>query len=538
MIGERARLFLVSVIVILLVGLASGSWLEHELSLWIGDREHDNLQHDAATAVLVVDQAPVLDAALAARIAEATGTRVTIEASDGRVLAESSPAVPGEILSNTAPFHRADVDGVVRTSVPVGQPDAVSDRVRVLVGVAGLLGFFVAVVISWVASEVLSRRLRELADSARKRVGRGRPDLAMQSVDEIHGLAGSFDRLATDLDHTVDLLAAERDRLGALVEGMSEGVFSVDAQGRIGLVNAAALAMLRREGKDPRGGPLTLLTEDPALHELVDAARRGEAAAGELDRNGRFLLVRAGPAAGGCVVVMFDVTDLRRLERIRRDFVANVSHELRTPVAIILANAETLQDGAIDDPKQGPRFVEAIHRNAERLARLIADLLDLSRIEAGRYPLDLRAVNAGAAARHAIDMVRSKADQHVLDVQIDPNLSVQADGKALEQVLVNLVDNAVKYTPAGGSVVLRAIEAEGRITLQVVDDGPGIPLEHRERIFERFYRVDPGRSRDMGGTGLGLAIVRHLVEAMGGRVAIRPNEPKGSIFEIELPRAA
>jgi len=239
----------------------------------------------------------------------------------------------------------------------------------------------------------------------------------------------------------------------------------------------------------------------------------------------------------GSILILDDVTAIRRLETIRRDFVANVSHELRTPVSVIQANAETLQAGAKDDPAFADRLIEGLHRNAIRLSRIIADLLDLSRLEAGPE-VELEPLPVAEVARAAIASIESQAaGKLTLAVEIDDAVRVQADRDFLDQVLVNLLDNAVKYTPAGGHVWVRARPAGKRLRIEVADDGPGIAPHQRQRIFERFYRIDPGRSRELGGTGLGLSIVKHLVEGMGGQVGVEGNTPSGSVFWVDLAAA-
>jgi two-component system phosphate regulon sensor histidine kinase PhoR len=237
-------------------------------------------------------------------------------------------------------------------------------------------------------------------------------------------------------------------------------------------------------------------------------------------------------------LVLHDVTEMRRLEAVRRDFVANVSHELRTPVSVIRANAETLLDGALEDEKRARTFLDALVRNADRLSRILADLLDLSRLEAGRYALDLEPIALSPAVEKVVELVETRAKEKSIAVAIDvaPELAAHADARAFEQVLLNLIDNAVKYTPASGHILVSARRVEELIRVEVTDDGPGIEPRHRARLFERFYRVDPGRSRDVGGTGLGLAIVKHLVESMGGRVGMEPaaGAPHGSTFWVTL----
>jgi two-component system phosphate regulon sensor histidine kinase PhoR len=242
-------------------------------------------------------------------------------------------------------------------------------------------------------------------------------------------------------------------------------------------------------------------------------------------------------AGEGRVVVLQDVTELRRLETVRQDFVANVSHELRTPVSVIRANAETLLAGALSDPERARQFVEALHRSSERLSALIADLLDISRIDSGEMHIDLQPLAVAPLVRAAIENLGAAAGQKGLDLTADlpDELAARVDERALTQVLVNLLDNALKYTPAGGYIEIRGTSTADGVRIEVRDDGPGIEARLRERIFERFYRVDRGRSREMGGTGLGLSIVKNLVEAMGGRVGVEPNRPRGSVFWILLP---
>lgn len=233
-----------------------------------------------------------------------------------------------------------------------------------------------------------------------------------------------------------------------------------------------------------------------------------------------------------------DVTTMRRLETMRRDFVANVSHELRTPVAVIRANAETLMAGAKDDPQMATRLIDGLHRNAERLARILADLLDLSRLDAGQYRLEIAPTSVRAVTEQSLSTLESHALSRNITtvVHVADTLAVHADPKALDQILVNLIDNAIKYANPQGRVWIEANELGDDVRIDVRDDGPGIPEKHRERVFERFYRADPSRSREAGGTGLGLSIVKHLVESMGGTVGVEANVPRGCIFWFTLPK--
>jgi two-component system phosphate regulon sensor histidine kinase PhoR len=286
---------------------------------------------------------------------------------------------------------------------------------------------------------------------------------------------------------------------------------------------------------------------NPELEQLVgEAARAPEPVSGELQVGGlqpRRLLVRAAALPSepnGVLAVFVDVTELRRLETMRRDFVANASHELRTPVASVRSAAETLRRAIETQPEDAAEFVEMIERNAARLQQLIEDLLDLSRIESRQYRLDLEALQVDEAVEQSVAASQDRADAKGLHIvlALDPALPpVCADRRAFDQIVTNLVDNAVKYCPAGATVTVKAERKETGICVQVEDTGPGIAPEHLPRLFERFYRVNAGRSRALGGTGLGLSIVRHLVEAMHGRVSVQSTVGTGSCFAFTLPLA-
>ncbi|MBX7077656.1 MAG: PAS domain-containing protein [Nannocystaceae bacterium] len=415
----------------------------------------------------------------------------------------------------------------------------VAPEARVAIWSALAVGLIVSVAttalgLAWAQRE-LSRTLRSLVASVQSR----EPRPTLPEDTEIAGLAGSVHRMADELDTALRSLAAERDRFEAVLETMAPAVLALDRERCIATANRSArrLFALRDSWQ---GRPLLEQVRAPALHELLDrvAAGEPETAEFELPSPLRSVQARASRLAdGGLVVVADDVTDIRRLERVRRDFVANVSHELRTPIAVIRANAETLLDGALEHPEAARRFVEALYRHADRLTRLIGDLLDISRIEAGKRVLSLEPLELSDLTTDVILTLEqdAKAKSISLHSEVDPGLYVMGDLKALEQVLVNLVDNAVKYTPAGGHVELSAARDGEQVRIEVRDDGPGIEPQHAKRIFERFYRVDSGRSREAGGTGLGLSIVKHLVEAMGGSVGVDPRSPRGSIFWVTVP---
>jgi two-component system phosphate regulon sensor histidine kinase PhoR len=308
---------------------------------------------------------------------------------------------------------------------------------------------------------------------------------------------------------------------------------------------------------DAVGKPTLEAVRNGELKDLLDRARTAGRATGEIELSGikpRRLLIHAAGITdkpGRLLSVFVDVTDLRRLESLRRDFVANVSHELRTPVTAVRSAAETLRGAAANDPVAAAQFVEIIERNAERLQRLVEDLLDLSRIESRAYRLNLEDVPAESVARHALSLFHERAEKKRLFLRtaFPAGLpALRADRRALEQVVINLIDNAIKYCQEGTGITIGAEPvppgtalpdvadpARPHLRIFVHDNGPGIEQQHLSRLFERFYRVDTGRSRELGGTGLGLSIVKHLVEAMGGSVSVTSEVGHGSTFSCLLP---
>ena len=395
---------------------------------------------------------------------------------------------------------------------------------------------------SGLASHLSTRTLRALVRHAH---GSCSPQsaAAARPGDEIQGLFGSFDELAQALQLQMDRLAQERDRSQAILDCMGEALFALDARQRVIMVNQAAMDLLRLDAP-PLGTRLSEITGIPALATTLTQASAGELVGNEFTLTNprpREILARAAPLrlSGGSVVVMHDITDLRRMERSLRDFVANASHELRTPVSVIRANAETLADGAIDDPGVAHRMVTILERNAQRLVSIVTDLLDLSRLDAYQYQIEPERVHLASALASCIDALAPLAEEREIELALEaePQLWVLADPKALDQILLNLADNALKYGPPGSRVLIRARRRDPGLRIEVIDSGPGVPPEHRERLFERFYRVDTARSRQSGGTGLGLAIVKTLAEAMHGITGMEPNRPQGSIFWVQLPAA-
>jgi two-component system phosphate regulon sensor histidine kinase PhoR len=420
--------------------------------------------------------------------------------------------------------------------------------VQRLVVLGAVLALVFAGAMSSFAAQATSRMVRELTEITRRMtLGDLGVNHQFAGDDDLGDLGRALEQLAGSLASSLGDLRAERDLQASILDGMKEGVLVLDREDRILLMNPALREMLLLGASDV-GRLLIESVRHAELHEVVERARqRSATVTGELDLPGikpRRLLIHATALAGdtGKVLAVFvDVTDLRRLESLRRDFVANVSHELRTPVTAVRSAAETLRDSALKDPdpKAAERFADIIIRNSGRLQNLIEDLLELSRLESNEFRLKNERIDLTSHAAIVMSLFRERAERKNIQLVTDvpSGFAVETDQRALEQVLSNLVDNAVKYCTPGATVKLRASNGDGMIRLTVEDTGPGISEAHLPRLFERFYRVDAGRSRDVGGTGLGLSIVKHMVEAMGGDVTVRSTVGKGSTFEVQLPQS-
>jgi two-component system, OmpR family, phosphate regulon sensor histidine kinase PhoR len=570
-LGIRGKLFLLAALMIAAVVGSVGFYVERSVESSFQSRlELELFRHAKNTGVLLEHRGDGdgLDA-VADRVADATGSEVWIFDLSGQPLASSvlapleleqlaqtssDPEVREAVQAELGVEVRADASGardlfvavkvaapqqavVVRASASLAPVQAALTRLRLAAVVAGLAGLAIAGVLLTVVGSQVERALKPVVSSAAAAKGVDSND-EDADVDE---RPQSLRTVAVDLERTMGALSTERNRFEAVLQTLEQAVLVLNADEQLITVNRAAYRMLSLPERAV-GRRLLEAVRVPRLKALAEAAAEGGTHHDEFDLpSGLRVVVRATRHDDeGVVIVAQDITEVRHLERVRRDFVANVSHELRTPISVIRANAETLLDGALDDPKVARMFVEATHRHADRLGRIVTDLLDISRIEAGRYSLSPTNLNVGDVVDQVLDLVESKATEKgiELSVTIEPDLNMYADRKAMEHILINLVSNAFKYTPANGTVEVTAhAPTPNRVRIEVLDDGPGIDPAHRERIFERFFRVDSGRSRDMGGTGLGLSIVKNLVEAQRGEVGVDPRSPSGSIFWFTLPAA-
>ena len=394
------------------------------------------------------------------------------------------------------------------------------------------------------------RRLHALADAVQE--GRDRVYVAAERADALGSLEAALGTTMRVVEGQLDDLRVEQDRFQAILRGMVEGVLVTDLDGRVVLANSRASELLGMS--DAAGRLVVELARDPGLSELVHelaggvrgASRDVQLGAGRgpiVQVNGARLEDSDG-APFGVVLVLHDVTELRRLEVVRRDFVANVSHELRTPLTAIKGYAETLLGAAGDDRETARRFLTVIDRHSERLGRLVDDLLALSDLELGRTPMHMAEMPLGPAVDDVLQIFGDtavRAGVRVLAQVTADTPRILADGDRLRQVLINLVDNAIKYTPRGGQVVLRVrsevVSHPGMVEIGVSDTGVGIPTQDLPRLTERFFRVDKARSRELGGTGLGLAIVKHIVQAHGGALEITSALGQGTTVSAYFPVA-
>jgi two-component system phosphate regulon sensor histidine kinase PhoR len=464
---------------------------------------------------------PEIRAALAGRTGVATRRSATV----GRELLYV--AVPGG-------------PGAIRLAADLRQVDEIVRRAQAAVAGAALFALLVGGVLAMVAGRSIARPLTQITTAARAIAAGSPPRFPRSGVPDIDALVQALRQMHRQLADRFEELRREQAETAALVESMVEGVVAADERGRIATANPAARRLL---GYDPLDAlpDLAELFRVKAAREVVDAVLQGAPVQDrEVDLDGRAVLLNARPLpTGGAVLVMHDLTELRKLEAVRRDFVANVSHELKTPLTSISGYAETLLS-LPPDPDMARVFLGTILGNARRMQRLVDDLLDLSRIESGRWQPARTEIDVASAARESWTEVAGppEARQLQFSVQVEPDAGrICADHDAVRQVLTNLLENSLRHTPSGGTITCLARREGNGVAVAVRDNGSGITREHLPRIFERFYRADNSRSREEGGTGLGLAIVKHLVEAHGGRVWAESERGKGTTVTCWFPDA-
>ncbi len=509
-----------------------------------------------------------------------SGARLTVIAADGAVLADSEePVAKMENHAGRPEIRKALKSGrgvavrysdtlkrylvylairhstgaltppiVIRLAIPQNRLNAALEGFRRGLWLASLIILAFAGWVSVLFSRTLAGRIERLTEFSRRvAAGDFRPLRADRKDDELSDLAKTLNETAAHQNSLIRTLTDERNRSAAILRSMAEGVAVIGSNQRLIFCNESFSRVLSISDPAPEGRPIVAVIRQSDLLESLQKALAGdervrtELVIGTL-RTRSFSVtaapVRSEGSIRGAVMVLHDITEIRRLERARRDFVANVSHEFKTPLTAIQGFAETLLSGAIEDTENRVRFLEIIRSNAARLGRLTDDLLRLSQIEAGKAQLELHEVAVADLIDPCVEATRLSAQPRRLTLEAEYRRDlpkIVGDVGALQEVLQNLLDNAVRYTPDGGRIAVGATVEGDSMVVSVSDTGIGIPKADQERIFERFYRVDAARSRELGGTGLGLSIAKHLVEAHGGRIEVQSEVGAGSTFSVFLP---
>jgi two-component system phosphate regulon sensor histidine kinase PhoR len=508
-----------------------------------------------------------------------TGVRITLVALDGKVLADSDedprkmdnhigrPEIrealekgSGRAVRYSATLGhdlvylairqptRAGVPTILRVSMPLERLSAALRGYRRGLWIASAVILVLAAGASLLFFRTYSARVQRLKEFSRRVAGGDFHPLPLdRRHDELADLSGTLNQTAAQLDATIRALTEERNQSGAVLTSMVEGVVVISPNQRVIFCNAAFRRALRLGDIPWNDRPVVEVIPNADLLSYIrkahaeNTAVTSELVTGSLETRSFSVTVtpvRSGDRTSGSVVVLHDITEIRRLERARRDFVANVSHEFKTPLTAIQGFAETLLSGALEDADHNRRFLEIIREHAIRLGCLTEDLLKLAQIEAGKLDLHFQSIAIQSVIQACLETSRLRADQKNLTLTADSGADlppVRGDAASLRQVLQNLLDNAVRYAPPGGHVWIRAGVRDKEIVVSVTDEGPGIPKVEQERIFERFYRADAARSRESGGTGLGLSIAKHLVEAHGGRIRVESEVGHGATFQVFLP---
>ncbi|MGQ9554994.1 MAG: ATP-binding protein [Anaerolineae bacterium] len=503
------------------------------------------------------------------------GTRVTLVAPDGKVIADSHseptsmdnhlsrPEVQAALANGSGSAIRFsdtlsydclyvayrlpdDTASVrfVRLALPLRDVAASVARLQRALMAAALVASCFVIVLSFAMADRITRPLRRLAATVQSFSKAGANSLRRHGdYDEVQQLAAAFGNMAAQLNARVTSMAEERNRMAMVLAHLADGVVIVDADGQVLLANPAAMRLLGLgEGEQPVGKPIANVVADSNIRlvwQRSHESRQEHEIMIEMPEKGLFMRAVATPIAGarpgGEALVLQDLTQVRRLETVRRDFISNISHELRTPLASLKALVETLQDGALEDFSVAADFLQRMEVEVDALTQMVQELLELSRIESGQVPIRLAKVFVSDIASEPLERLRPQAERKglTLEVGLPPeDILVLADLERTRQVVTNIVHNAIKFTPSGGKVTLSVAHSGNEVVFSVADTGVGIPPHDLPRIFERFYKAD--RARASGGTGLGLAIAKHLIQAQGGRIWAESREGRGSTFYFTL----
>jgi two-component system phosphate regulon sensor histidine kinase PhoR len=448
---------------------------------------------------------------------------------------------------------RQSVVAVLRTSLPATAVETEIRSIQLKIALGGCIIALLAAGISWVVSRRISHPIEQMKKSAEQFAG---GDLSYRLVspatEEMAGLADAMNQMAAQLGDRIETIISQRNQLETVLASMLEGVIAVDTEERIVTINRAAAQLFENEPANCQGKSIEEVIRSPAMQQFIRHSLRNKSPSEEditvFQNEERVIDVKGSPLLDtnqhqiGTLMVFHDVTQLRRLENMRRDFVANVSHEIKTPLTAIKGFVETLQQGNVEKAHEKERFLGIIQKHVDRLNAIVEDLLALSRIEQEdeRKEIKFEKVNLSDLFRAAIQLCRPKAEEKKIRIDLDCEKDATAifDPALIEQAVVNLLDNAIKYSDSQSSITLKSHQQNSEVIISVQDHGIGIAQKHLPRLFERFYRVDRARSRNMGGTGLGLAIVKHISQAHGGHVSVESKLGEGSCFSIHLPQNA
>ncbi len=442
------------------------------------------------------------------------------------------------------------VVGVARLAYPLTELGQLQRRIISIILLGVLLAFTLSLFLSFGLSKTVTKSLREMMLVA-KGISEGdfTRKIRVGTKDEIQKLAEILNQMSVDLSQKIAQISEDKAQLNSILFGMVEGILAVDFEGRVLLVNNALRSMFDL-GESFRGRPHYEIIRDHGLNQFIrEILSSGKEKSKEIsfihpqERDVMIETAVVGQRKSDVIFAVFvfhDITELKRLERIRKDFVANVSHELRTPLTSIKGFVEALQDGAIDDAESSRRFLSIISQHTDRMNKIISDLLELSRMESKEFELKMEPFSVNDLMEEVVYALKRSAEEKSQSLEShpsSPDQKVLGDKYRVSQALVNLVDNAIKYTPERGRIVVSTQDKGNFVEIAVMDNGTGIPRNELPRIFERFYTVNKGRSRELGGTGLGLSIVKHTVEAYGGEVGVKSEPGKGSTFSFTLRKA-
>ncbi|SNB44872.1 two-component system histidine kinase PnpS [Geobacter sp. DSM 9736] len=583
-IGIQWKLMASHLLLILVMGGFLYFYLDRTINRYLLQEISQNLKNEVRLSALMAtrqgSELSLHGQELAQAIGSSINARATVIASDGTVVGDSEIATSNikeldnhgdrpevreafagkqgaatrysstlhvAMLYAAAPFSsKSGERGVIRLALPLTSLAHAKSSLHHSLFIAIALSVAAAFLLGYILSRVLSRSLRTMAAIARDMAqGNFERRVRVHGKDELGELAAAMNAMSAQLSAQMNRLSTEKNRLDAILHGMGEGLLVTDTRGIILMVNPA-FRTLFGVGEEVLGMTLLEIVRHPALHDTFrHVSETREETIEELSLpQGKSLLTHWVPLLGnealeGVVAVFHDITDIKRLEKVRKDFVANVSHELRTPVTVIRGYAETVMENDSSSTEEIRKFVGIIYRHSDRLASLVNDLLALSELESGKIELTLSPTPLAGVIGHCVGLLERKAESKGITVNIC-NLGeippVLAERKRLEQVFINLLDNAVKYTPEEGSITVTADTADGMVKVSVRDTGPGIPDKDLPRLFERFYRVDEARSRAEGGTGLGLSIVKHIVQLHGGEISVTSRPGAGTTFSFTLRR--